>query len=161
MTAAAILHGPEDKFLASALGAAGFVLSDAPPAALLVNLGGDAAASIAAAERFAEAAADGEDSLVVSILRPHARDDWPATRDEAELWAFTRYAALAWAPRGIRVNAVGLGVSPVLASQPVEASGQAAGPAPAAPATQADIAATILAMWRFPSMTGQLIRLGA
>jgi NAD(P)-dependent dehydrogenase (short-subunit alcohol dehydrogenase family) len=58
----------------------------------------------------------------------------------ALLWAFTRHAALAWAPRRIRVNAIGLD---------------------ATPAAHADLAATILAMWRFPSMTGQLIRLGA
>ena len=97
----------------------------------------------------------------MSILHPHARDDWPAARDAAILWEFTRFAALAWAPRRIRVNAVGLGVSPVLASQPPEGSGQAAGSAPAQTATPSDIAATILAMWGFPSMTGQLIRLGA
>ena len=159
MTATAILHGLADPFLASALGAAGFAVSDAPPATLLINLGGDPTAAIDTAERFAEAAR--EDALVVTILYPHAADDWPAARDAATLWAFTRHAALAWAPRGIRVNAVGLGVSPVLATQPTEASGQPAAPAPAQSATPSDIAATILAMWGFPSMTGQLIRLGA
>jgi hypothetical protein len=159
MTATAILNGPGNPFLAKALGSAGFALSDAPPAALLVNLGGDATAAIATTERFAELAT--EDSLVVSILRSHAPGDWPAERDAAILWAFTRHAALAWAPRRIRINAVGLGISPVLATQPPEASGQPAGQAPAQPATPSDIAATILAMWGFPSMTGQLIRLGA
>jgi len=158
MTATAVLHGPTDPFLAAALAAAGFTLSNAAPAALLVNLGLDAAAAIATTERFAEAAC--ENSLVVSILHLHERDDWPAARDAAILWEYTRYAALAWAPRRIRVNAVGLGVSPVLATQPPEASGQAAGAAPAQCATPSDIAATILAMWGFPSMTGQLIRLG-
>ena len=160
MTTTAILHGPPDPFLASALGAAGFTLGDAPPATLLVNLGGGAASAVASAERFAENARDGE-ALVVSILHAHAREDWPVAQDTAILWEFTRYAALAWAPRRIRVNAVGLGVSPVLATQPATASGRAAGPAPAQSATPADVAATILAMWRFPSMTGQLIRLGA
>lgn len=159
MSATAILNGPADPSLASALGAAGFAFGDAPPATLLVNLGGDAAAAIGTAERFAEAAR--EESLVVSILHPHTRDNWPAARDAAILWAFTRHAALAWAPRGIRVNAVGLGISPVLATQPQEASGQPAGPVPAPAATPSDIAATILAIWGFRSMTGQLIRLGA
>jgi hypothetical protein len=158
---ATMFHGPADAVLASALAAAGFAAGGAAPAALLVNLGGDAGSGIAAAERFAADAAEGGESLVVNILHAHARDDWPAARDAALLWAFTRHAALAWAPRGIRVNAVGLGVSPVLAGQPPEASGQAAGAAPAARATVADIAATIVAMWRFASMTGQLIRLGA
>jgi hypothetical protein len=59
------------------------------------------------------------------------------------------------------VNAIGLGVSPALPDQPGASAVQAAGPAPAAPAATADIAATIRAMWHFPSMTGQLIRLGA
>jgi len=160
MTATAILHGPTDQFLAAAVSAAGFTLNDTPPATLLINLTGDPADTIAAAEQFAKTAAD-EDSLVVSILHPHASDDWPAARDAAIIWAFTRHAALAWAPRRIRVNAIGLGVSPILSTQPPEASGQPAVPAPAAPATPGDIAATIIAMWGFPSMTGQLIRLGA
>ncbi len=130
-------------------------------ATLLINFTPDADAAIASSQDFADAVSPGQEALVVNILPAHAADDWPGARAAAALFAFTRHAALAWAPRRIRVNALGLGVTPTLADQPAESAAQAAGPAPAAPATTADIAATILAMWRFPSMTGQLIRLGA
>ena len=140
---------------------AGFTTAATPPATLLVTASGDADAAIAAAYAFAGALAPRQHALIVIILRAHAPDDWPAARTAATLWAFTRHAALAWAPRGIRVNAVGLGISPNLPGQPVEESGRPAGPAPAAPATPDDLAETILAIWRFPSMTGQLIRLAA
>ncbi len=130
-------------------------------ATLLINFTPDADAAIASGRNFADAIAPGQEALVVNILHPHPPDDWPGARAAAALFAFTRHAALAWAPRRIRVNAIGLGVSPALPDQPAECAAQAAGAAPAAPATTADIAATILAMWHFPSMTGQLIRLGA
>jgi NAD(P)-dependent dehydrogenase (short-subunit alcohol dehydrogenase family) len=149
------------RALPAALAAAGFALGMAPPARLLVNCGGGTQAAIDAAQAFAAAAPGGEDALIVNILRAPEAPDWPAAREAATLWAFTRYAALEWAPRGIRVNALGLGISPVLADQPPEDAGQAAGRAPAAAATPADVAGTILAMLGFTSMTGQLIRLGA
>ncbi len=79
----------------------------------------------------------------------------------AALWAFTRQAALAWAPRRIRVNAIGLGASPAGPDEAQEQSGRAAADTPAKPATAEDIARTILAMAAWPSMTGQIIRLGA
>jgi NAD(P)-dependent dehydrogenase (short-subunit alcohol dehydrogenase family) len=128
--------------------------------ALLVQCPEDAEAAIATCEAFAAGLPAGREAAIVTILQAHAPDDWPAARRAALLWAFTRHAALAWAPRGIKVNAVGLGVSPVLPGQPAEEAGRAAGAAPAASATPADLAETVLAIWRFPSMTGQLIRLG-
>jgi hypothetical protein len=164
MTQAALLHGAPEGILAAlpaALAAAGFTLGTDAPASLLVNCGGTAEAAIGAAQQFAAAARPAEDSLVVTILRAHAPGDWPAAQAAASLWAFTRYAALAWAPLLVRVNAVGLGVSPVLYDEAPEAAGRAAGAVAAAAATPEDVAATILAMWRFRSMTGQLIRLGA
>jgi hypothetical protein len=160
----AILHGESRGIFAhlpQALGAAGFLMAVAPPVTLLVNLAPDNEAAIARATAVFDATAAGQEALVINILHGHAPGDWPATRAAATLWAFTRYAALAWAPRRVRVNAVSLGVSPTLPDQPAEESGRAAGQAHAAPATPADLAATILAIWRFPSMTGQLIRLAA
>ncbi len=148
-----ILNGTHPT-LGPALHAAGL-----DSAALLINLDPDTA--IASAEKFADAVPPGQEALVVNILYAHAADDWNAARAAAILWAFTRHTALAWAPRRIRVNAIGLGISPVLPSQPAESAGQAAGPAPSVPATVQDLVATVRAMWEFPSMTGQLIRLGA
>jgi NAD(P)-dependent dehydrogenase (short-subunit alcohol dehydrogenase family) len=160
----AILHGETQGLFASVAGtldSAGFRLLAAPPATLLVNLATDADAAIARATALFEATAPGQEALVINMLHAHAPDDWQATRAAATLWAFTRYAALAWAPRRVRVNAIGLGLSPAAPGQPAEESGRAAGAAHAPPATPADLAATILAIWRFPSMTGQLIRLAA
>jgi hypothetical protein len=156
----ALLHGTPDD-IRDALCAAGFTLAVAPPAVLLVNQLADADAAIANAKFFADALPPDQEALVVNILHPDTPGDWPSARAAALLWAHTRHAARAWAPRRIRVNAIGPGVSPIVPGQPALSSGQAAGPAPAAPATPADIAATILAMWEFRSMTGQLIRLGA
>jgi NAD(P)-dependent dehydrogenase (short-subunit alcohol dehydrogenase family) len=138
-----------------------FAAIEAPPAALLVNALADADAAIVAATEFADGLAPAQQAVVVTILQAHAQGDWPAARAAAMQWAFMRHAALAWAPRGIRVNAIGLGVSPTLPDQPIEESGRAAGPAPATAATPDDLAATIVAIWRFPSLTGQLIRLAA
>jgi NAD(P)-dependent dehydrogenase (short-subunit alcohol dehydrogenase family) len=89
-------------------------------------------------------------------LRDFARHAAAAT-----LWAFTRQAALEWAPRRIRVNAVGLGVAPFGPFEADDQAGRGAATCPAAPSGPAGIAATILAMAEMPSMTGQIIRLGA
>jgi len=147
--------------LIDALAHAGLTPAPPPAATLLINFTPDAEAAIASGRNFADAIPPGQEALVVNILHGHLPDDWPGARAAASLFAFTRHAALAWAPRRIRVNAIGLGVSPALPDQPPDTAARAASPAPAAPATASDIAATILAMWRFPSMTGQLIRLGA
>jgi hypothetical protein len=146
-------------------------------ASLLINLTEDADAAIDAATRFASWDATGtEDRLVVNVLRAHAApadsaaahaaaahtaSDWPRIRGQTALWAFTRHAALHWAPRRIRVNAIGLGTSPGLPWQGQEDTARAAGAAPQMPASQASIVACLMAMWRWRSMTGQLIRLGA
>jgi NAD(P)-dependent dehydrogenase (short-subunit alcohol dehydrogenase family) len=128
-----------------------------PAVPLLLNTdSGDASAIIARARQFAS---DNAPGLIVTLLTapPEGLDHLDHHTANAALWAFTQQAALEWAPRGIRVNAIGLGASPAIPFAPNET----AGPAPAAPATQADIARTIQAIANWPSMTGQLIRLGA
>jgi NAD(P)-dependent dehydrogenase (short-subunit alcohol dehydrogenase family) len=135
------------------------------PAALLVNLPGDTEEAIGAATRFAEAAPDdGADRLVVNVLDaapPPGAADWPAIRHAATLWAFTQYAALAWAPRRIRVNALSVGAAPASPWQPPESAARAASAVPSARANEADMQSAILALARWRSMTGQMIRLGA
>jgi len=114
------------------------------PATPLVGLSQTAAAAIAAAAAFAEAhAAEGEDRLVVNIWHVPASTDWEASRDAAILAAFTRHAAQDWAGRRVRVNGVTLALAPD--------GGRMA---------EDDIAATIQALWRWRSMTGQVIQLG-
>ena len=81
-------------------------------------------------------------ALVLTILHapPPGLDHFARHAAHAVLWAFTRRAALEWAPRSIRVNAVGL---------------------QAGPADTEDVVRTIRAVASFASMTGQIIRLGA
>ncbi len=95
-----------------------------PPIAVLVNADAvpDSALIIARCRAFADALPAGDASLI----------------------EFTRQAALAWAPRRLRLNAIALGT-----------------PLRAAPATPADLDRTIRAIAAWPSMTGQIIRLGA
>jgi NAD(P)-dependent dehydrogenase (short-subunit alcohol dehydrogenase family) len=109
------------------------------------------------------AAAAQAEALIVTILpaTPAGLADFPAHAAAAALWAFTRQAALEWAPRRIRVNAIGLGTSPATPFEPAEAAGRAAAAIPAPPASIDDIAATLRAIAAWPSMTGQIIRLGA
>jgi hypothetical protein len=154
------LDGPAPA-IAAALEAAGVSLAPAPPAAVFITANTDPDRAIANAHAFADAVPPGQEALVVHILPPQGPSDWLATRAAAVLWAFTRHTALAWAPRRIRMNAIALGTVPPGPALPAESAARAAGPAPAAPATPGDIAATVLTLWRLPSMTGQLIRLGA
>lgn len=121
----------------------------AAPADVLVTTQTDADAAIASAETFAASLQHGQEALVVHVLLGGARNDWETMRAATVLWAHVRHAALAWAPRHLRINAIGVGINPAQLNQ-----------APAVRATQADIAATVLAMWQLPSMTGQIIRLG-
>ena len=109
---------------------------------LLINLAPAANLAIAAATAFADAAsAAGGDRLVVSIWQKPAPADWDANRYAAEMTAFTRYAALAWAPKQVRVNALIIDAAATAGS------------------SQSSIAATVLALWRWRSMTGQAINL--
>jgi hypothetical protein len=151
---------PMRDAMMAALAGAGVELVAAGPADLLINADPAEAARdvIARAQNFAACLPVGQPALVVNLL--HAGSDWAAAELAATLWGFTRHAALAWAPRGVRVNAIGLGVSPLGPFEPMEAAGNAAGNAPAAPATPEDVARTVLAMLGFDSMTGQIIRLG-
>jgi NAD(P)-dependent dehydrogenase (short-subunit alcohol dehydrogenase family) len=121
----------------------------------------DSAAIMARSTAFA---ADNPNGLIVTLI-PAARpglQDFALHQAAATLWAFTRQAALEWAPRAIRVNAVGLGIAPFGPFEAEDQAGRAAADMPgAAPADFADIARTIRAIAAFPSMTGQIIRLGA
>lgn len=98
--------------------------------------------------------------LVVFTLPRLEAADWPSQRAHAELWAFTRWAALAWAASGTRVNALGLAQAPALPGQSALVAGRAASQAPARPASAGDAAAALRLLWQARSMTGQLIVLG-
>ena len=104
----------------------------------------------------------GLDAVIVTILPPSPAGLGPGAQHQAvgALWAFTRAAALQWAPRGIRVNAIGLATSPGGPFEPQEQAGRAAFAMAATPATPEDVIRTILAMAAWRSMTGQIIRLG-
>jgi NAD(P)-dependent dehydrogenase (short-subunit alcohol dehydrogenase family) len=133
------------------------------PVPLLINADPlpDSAAIIARCIAYAEQTPN---SLIVTLF-PAAYPGlahFPVHQATATLWAFTRAAALDWAPRNIRINAVAIGAAPF---GPLEADDEAGRPAidlrAAAAATPKDIAGTIRAIANFPSMTGQIIRLGA
>ena len=125
----------------------------------------DGAAIIARSTSFAEGAfAEGiPGKLIVTLIKaaPPGLQDFALHQSAAIVWAFTRQAALQWAPRRIRVNAVGLGASPFGPFEADAQAGRAACACPAAPAGFTDIAAAIRAFADMPSMTGQIIRLGA
>lgn len=132
------------------------VNADAPP---------DAAAIILRCQGFAASqptSNDVADRLIVTILTapPPGLDHMGHHAANAALWAFTRQAALEWAPRRIRVNAIGLGTDLAGPFEPSEQAGRATGAAPGAAASLDDIAQTIRAIASWPSMTGQIIRLG-
>lgn len=118
---------------------------------------------VARCRSFAEAASRADGALIVTILHDAAPGlaHLATHAANAALWAFTRSAALDWAPKGIRVNAIGLGAAPAGPFEAIEQAGRAAAPVPAQAAMQADIVRTILAIAAWPSMTGQIIRLGA
>ena len=132
--------------------------------ALLVNASRHATpeATMAHSTAFMQAADPGTDTLIVTILHQPPPGPLQLTRkcQAAALWAFTQGAALAWAPRGIRVNAIGLATSPAGPFEPQEQAGRAAGDAPASPASMADVARTLGLMVACPSITGQIVRLG-
>jgi len=120
-------------------------------------------ATIASCTTFAATIPEGTEALIITILTapPPGLDHVAHHTANAAIWAFTQQAALAWAPRQIRVNAIGLNTSPAGPFEPTEQAGRTAGPAPAAPASLDDIVRTIQAIVSFRSMTGQIIRLGA
>jgi NAD(P)-dependent dehydrogenase (short-subunit alcohol dehydrogenase family) len=120
----------------------------------------DGAAIIARSTAFAEGRPA---SLIVTLIRAAAPglEEFSQHEAAAILWAFTRQAALAWAPRRIRVNAVGIGAAPFGPFEADDQAGRAAAPCRAEAAGLADIAATLCAIADLPSMTGQIIRLGA
>ncbi len=135
-----------------------------PEAAILLDA--DAAAApaemLARARDFAATLPAGQEGLVITLLHacPPGLDALEGHAANAMLWAFTRQAARTWAPRRIRVNAIGLGTSVFGPFEPPEQAGRAAGDLPAAAATLADIARTVRFIAACPSITGQIIRLG-
>ena len=123
--------------LGQSLRAAGWALrADASDeaATILVTWTADAELAMAAATRFAAVTAP--EGLVVHLWQAGA-PDWQAKCHAATMEALTRHTALQWAERRVRVNGV---------------AGSAA-------VTADDLAATILALSRWPSMTGQVITL--
>ena len=141
------------------------LLAQTPPSGTRMLVNADAAPDVdGVVERCrAFAGASGGEMLLVTILHaaPPGLAAFSRHAANAALWAFTRQAALAWAPRQIRVNAIGLGAGPAGPDEAQEQSGRAAADMPAEPASLEDIARTIRAMAAWPSMTGQIIRLGA
>ncbi len=139
------------------------VLDGLPPlASLAVLVNVDAGSAVARARDFAAGLAGGQEGLVITLLHayPAGLEQFDGHAANAMLWTFTQQAARAWAPRRIRVNAIGLGVSVAGPFEPLEQAGRAAGPVPADPATLEDIARTTRFIATCPSLTGQIIRLG-
>jgi NAD(P)-dependent dehydrogenase (short-subunit alcohol dehydrogenase family) len=136
-------------------------LQAVPGAIVLLNAEAAPAAEVvvARAVKFASCVPEDKEALIVTLLRqpPAGLDHLAGHEAAASLWAFTRQAALEWAPRRIRVNAIALGGLP---ADTGPQDSQAAFAMPAPPATEADIARVMLGMVRMASMTGQLIRLG-
>jgi NAD(P)-dependent dehydrogenase (short-subunit alcohol dehydrogenase family) len=119
----------------------------------------DSATIIGRCEEFA---AGTTGAAIVTLLpnAPPGLANFATHREAAILWAFTRQAALDWAARKIRVNAIGLGSAPFGPFEPDDQAGRGAAEIRATTATADDIARTLRAIAGLPSMTGQLIRLG-
>jgi NAD(P)-dependent dehydrogenase (short-subunit alcohol dehydrogenase family) len=155
----ATIAGAPDEALSALLALSPFSLR------LLVNADPtpDSATIIKRCEAFAATHPEtGPESLIVLLLPAvePGLSRFSLHEAVATLWAFTRQAALEWAPRRIRVNAIGLGAAPFGPDESFDQAGRNAAAVLAAPATLGDIAATIRAMAEFASMTGQIIRLG-
>ncbi len=135
-----------------------------PGAAILLNADPAAApaGTLARARDFAATLPAGQEGLVVTLLHayPPGLDAFAGHATNATLWAFTQQAARAWAPRRIRVNAIGLGASVFGPFEPLEQAGRAACAVPAAAATLDDIVRAVRFLAECPSITGQVIRLG-
>jgi hypothetical protein len=109
-------------------------------AGTLILLPGEPGGAIAFATGFASAAAPAQERLVLFITTPTEKGQWPSTRDAATLAAFTRHAALAWAPLNIRVNGI-------------VADHRRTSPS----ALARELACLCLAVRRWHSMTGQML----
>ncbi len=122
----------------------------------------DSAAIIARCQHFTAGLPPATEALVITFLyaAPPGLAHLHAHTANAALWAFTRQAALEWAPRRIRVNAIGLGATPFGPFEPQEQSGRAAANIHATPATAEDVVRTVSAIAGWASMTGQIVRLG-
>lgn len=140
----ATFHGPIHPLAAKLAEAAAAMLA-------WLALDPEAAPDATIAAMTAFAADCTPETAFLVLLR--AGPAWPERARLALLRAHMRHAALEWAPRRLRCNAIALGVPPP--------AGLVAGGVAAAPATAADIARVGLALLRWPSITGQTIRLAA
>ncbi len=128
-------------------------------ASLLITLTQDPARAMADASAFAAAQPKGNpDRAVMIVLPPSPMPpspmlEWPAIQLGATLLAFTRHAALSWAPRRVRINLISLGID---LSQPWSRPRPVTRPVP-----DQDVIAAIQAIRRWPCMTGQCLSLGA
>lgn len=161
MNSQPLFHG--DPALARAIEAALAAASCRMPVLVNAEPAPEPEVVVARCRAFVECLPSGMEALIVTLLHRPAPGiaDWPAQAACASLWAFSRAAALDWAPRGIRVNAIGIGVVP---PDPWAGEVQATQPAfemPCQPATAVDIAGTVVAMAAMRSMTGQIVRLGS
>ncbi len=136
----------------------------APGAAILLDADRAAvpAELLARARDFAATLPAGREGLVVTLLHAHrpGLEAFEGHAANATLWAFTQQAARSWAPRRIRVNAIGLGASAFGPFEPLEQAGRAACPVPAPAATLDDIVRALRFLAGCPSVTGQVVRLG-
>ncbi len=129
------------------------------PTLVVTDAAPDAPAIIAACQAFAAA---NPTALILLVLHaaPPGLAYLPTHTANAALWAYTRQAALHWAPAGTRINAIGLGAAPTLPFAPPDQATQPAFPLPATPATPEDVARTVAFIAAASSITGQIIRLG-
>lgn len=119
------------------------------------------AETVGRVQRFVAGLAAGSDAVVLTICNAAARDAVGPGMTEAAVGAFTRRAALALAPRRVRVNAIVLDAS--LAGNGMEAlapqsSGGTNGRLQPG-STAHDLGCVVTAILSYPSMTGQVLRL--
>ncbi len=123
-------------------------------ASLLITLTQDSARAMAEACAFAAAQPDEDpDRAVVMVLPAPPSPDWSDVERGATMWAFTRHAALSWAPRRVRINLISIGVD---LAQPWSRPRPGLRPVP-----DQDVIAAIQAIRRWPCITGQSLCLGA
>jgi NAD(P)-dependent dehydrogenase (short-subunit alcohol dehydrogenase family) len=116
------------------------------------------------AQAFARALPEGAEGLVLNMLDQRVWALTPHfvtyTVSKAGLWALTRQLALALAPRGIRVNAIGPGPALPSARQTPEQFARQSASTPLRRGTSPEeVARAALAILALPAMTGQMIAL--
>ena len=115
-------------------------------------------------QAFARALPDGAEGVVVNMLDQRVWSLTPHfvsyTVSKAGLWALTQSLALALAPRGIRVNALGPGPAlPSPRQTPEQFARQCASVPLHRGTSPEEVARAVLAILALPAMTGQMIAL--